>query len=284
MAARPKTLYAAAAPVAIGGALARDGGRLSPGPLLAALAGALLIQIGTNFANDLSDYLRGADRRDRVGFVRVTQSGLVTPGAMRWAIGLTFGLAALVGLYLIQVGGWPILVIGLAAIGAGLAYTGGPWPFGYHGLGEPFVFLFFGPVAVGGTYYVQALDLRPDALLAGVGIGALITAILVVNNLRDRETDARAGKRTLAVRLGLRRTRIEYTVLLLAAAIVPPLGIRLAGWPAGSALALAAAPFAVRPLLDVWSFRDPRSLNGTLAGTSRLSGIYALLFVAGFLL
>lgn len=281
LASRPKTLFAAAAPVIMGGGLALGDDRFRALPFAAAMLGALLIQIGTNLANDYSDFMRGVDTPERKGFTRVAQSGLIPPARLRVGIVVTFGVAALIGLYLIRVGGWPILVIGLASIAAGVAYTGGPWPFGYRGLGDLFVFVFFGLVAVGGTYYVQALALPAAVLWAGAAIGALTTAILVVNNLRDRKTDARAGKRTLAVLLGERVTRLEYTLLLAAAAAVPPLGVLALGWPATACVSLAAFALAPRPLRTVWSYGDPAELNATLAETSRLAGAYGLLFAAG---
>lgn len=251
-------------------------------PFLAALLGALLIQIGTNLANDYSDYVRGADTEDRKGFVRVAQAGLIAPHHLRIGIVVTFGLAALVGLYLVTVGGWPILVIGLTSIAAGVLYTGGPWPFGYHGLGDPFVFVFFGLVAVGGTFYVQALHLPLDVLLAGAAMGSLSTAILVVNNLRDRGTDRQAGKHTLAVLLGERATQIEYTLLVVLAMAIPPFGMAAHGWPSTTLLALGSLTLAWRPLRTVWRYRDPVELNTALAGTSRLTGLYGLLLAAGF--
>jgi len=251
-------------------------------PFLAALLGALLIQIGTNLANDYSDFARGVDTADRKGFVRVAQAGLIAPRRLRSGIVVTFGLAVLVGFYLVYLGGWPILVIGLASIAAGVLYTGGPWPFGYHGLGDPFVFLFFGLVAVGGTFFVQALDLPLDVLLAGAAMGSLATAILVVNNLRDRSTDRQADKHTLAVLLGERATQVEYTMLLGLATVIPPLGIALYGWPPTTLLALAAAALAWRPLRSVWRYEDPVELNQALAATSRLTGTYGLLLAVGF--
>ncbi|MEE8146308.1 MAG: 1,4-dihydroxy-2-naphthoate polyprenyltransferase, partial [Longimicrobiales bacterium] len=195
-AARPKTLSAAAAPVFVGAGLAQAHGTLSPFPVVAAFAGAILIQIGTNLANDYYDFVRGGDTADRVGPVRVTQAGLI-PARHVWR-GMVVALlaAALVGLYLVAVGGWPIVWIGLASLFCAVAYTGGPFPLAYHGLGDPFVFVFFGLVAVGGTYWVQALTVPADVFLAGAGMGALSTAILVANNLRDLETDTLAGKRT----------------------------------------------------------------------------------------
>jgi 1,4-dihydroxy-2-naphthoate octaprenyltransferase len=283
MAARPKTLYAAAAPVLMGGGLAYDGGVFAPGPFLAALVCALLIQIGTNLANDYSDYVRGADTPDRKGFTRVAQAGLVSPTELRRAIALVFGASVALGAYLVSVGGLPILLIGLASIAAGLAYTGGPWPFGYYGLGDLFVFVFFGFVAVLGTYYVQALELRADLWLAGGAAGALVTAILVVNNLRDLDTDARTGKRTLAVHLGNLGTQIEYSILLAVGFAAPLIGIALGAWPTTALLSLVALPFAVTPLRGVWCHRDPTELNAALAGTSRLAGTYGLLFAIGLI-
>src|SRR5690606_23925593 len=187
----------------------------------AALICALLIQIGTNFANDVFDYQKGTDTQERTGPLRVTQAGLLTPRQVFRGMCLVFGLAFLIGLYLIAVGGWPILVIGLLSILSGIAYTGGPYPLGYHGLGDLFVFIFFGPVAVCGTYYVQALEWSWLALISSVPVGLLSVAILIVNNYRDRHTDVKAGKRTLAVRLGGKLTRWQYGLTLALAYIVP---------------------------------------------------------------
>lgn len=268
----------------VGGALAQADGRFAPLPFLAALVGALLIQVATNWANDYSDFVRGADTADRVGFRRATQAGWIAPGRVRAAATAAFGLALAVGAYLVAVAGWPVLVIGMAAVAAGVAYTGGPWPYGYRGLGDPFAFLFFGPVAVGGTYYVQALSLGPDALLAGAGVGALVTAILVVNNLRDRETDARAGKRTLAVWLGARGSRLEYALLVLAAAAVPVVGVVAAAWPPGALLSLIGVAIALPAWRTVRGFRDPRALNAALERTAQASGAYGLLLALGVML
>ncbi|MFQ5679210.1 MAG: 1,4-dihydroxy-2-naphthoate polyprenyltransferase [Gemmatimonadota bacterium] len=279
--ARPKTLFAAIGPVATGGGLALADGRFVLLPFLAALAGALSIQIGTNLANDYSDYRRGADSGERLGSIRVTQAGLLPPRSVRRGAAVCFGAAVLLGIYLIRVGGWPILGLGLASIVAGITYTGGPWPFGYHGLGDLFAFLFFGPFAVGGTYYVQALTLSPDPLLAGSGSGALVTAILVVNNLRDIETDRRSGKRTLAVRLGARRTRLEYAALLLIGALVPLVGWQASGWSGGGLLAWGAFLLAPAALRTVFRPGDPRSLNPVLGRTALLSALYGVLFAVG---
>lgn len=279
--ARPRTLYASLAPVACGGGLAIGHGVFAPLPFAAALLCALLIQIGTNLANDYSDFVRGADAEDRLGAIRVTQAGLLGPESVRRGAAVSFGTALLLGTYLVAVGGWPILVVGLASILAGLAYTGGPWPFGYHGLGDPFCFLFFGPVAVGGTYWVQARQLPVDALAAGAGVGALVTAILVVNNLRDIPSDARAGKRTLAVKLGPAATRAEYALLLLAAGLIPLFGAFRLGWgPAGLA-ALAAFVSAPGALRTVYGFRDPGELNPVLGRTAVMAAAYGVLLGAG---
>lgn len=215
-AARPATLPAAVVPVLVGTAAAYHDGRQRWLPFAAAFMASLLIQIGTNLANDVFDFERGADASGRLGPPRVTQTGLASPGQVRLATVLAFGAAAAIGLYLVAVGGWPVLVIGVLAIASGIAYTGGPWPLGYHGLGDLFVFVFFGLVAVAGTYYVQARELAPSPLVASIPVACTVTAILVVNNLRDIETDGRTGKRTLAVRLGARWTRIQYAALVLA--------------------------------------------------------------------
>src|SRR5256886_5690397 len=214
MAARPATLPAAVAPVLVGTAVAVHVRHFRPLPFLAALVAAALIQIGTNFANDLFDYHKGADTTARLGPVRVTQSGLISARAVGYATTLTFGAAVLVGLYLVTVGGLPILLIGLASIAAAILYTGGPWPLGYHGLGDVFVFIFFGLVATCGTVYAQALFVPAEAWLAGAAVGSAATAILVVNNLRDRQTDAKVGKNTLAVKLGAKASRVEYVALV----------------------------------------------------------------------
>ncbi len=221
LAARPKTLPAAAAPVIVGVGTALAEGVFRAGPATAALLGALLIQIGTNFANDYFDFQKGADNEARLGPTRVTQAGLLAAREVAAGMWIAFGLASLAGLYLIIQAGWPVLLIGLASILAGIAYTGGPFPFGYHGLGDFFVFVFFGPVAVVGTYFVQSGAASPAAVWSSLPIGSLATAILVVNNLRDIETDAIAGKHTLAVRLGRSGTRLEYLLLGVISYLVP---------------------------------------------------------------
>jgi len=281
--ARLHTLPAAAAPVLVGGGLARWAGHFAAGPFGAALLGALLIQIGTNFANDYHDYHRGADTDERQGFVRVTQAGLVPPDRVkRWMIE-TFALAFLPGLYLAWVGGWPLVVVGLASIAAGVAYTGGPWPLAYHGLGEPFVFVFFGLIAVSVTEYVQTLRFDPSSLVAGCGVGALTTAILVVNNLRDIPTDRGADKKTLAVRWGEAGSRLEFELLLLVAVAAPVAGVALFGWPVASLLASLAVASAVPPLRTVLAFDDRSELNRALSQTGRALLVYGVVLSAGLI-
>lgn len=284
LAARPKTLTAALAPVLVGTGLAAHHGRFALGPALAALAGAVLIQIGTNLANDYYDFVRGGDTAERVGPVRVTQAGLIVPGTVRNAMIFVLAAAMLPGAYLVAVAGWPIVWIGLASIACAILYTGGPFPLAYHGLGDLFVFVFFGLIAVGGTYYVQALSWPPGALLAGAGLGALSTALLVVNNLRDIETDARAGKRTLAVRLGRTGTRAEYVLLLVVGALVPLVGFVALDWPSTVFMALAVAPLCLRPLEAVLSATDPRELIPALGGTARVVALYGALLALGLAL
>lgn len=221
IAARPATLPAAAIPVIVGAAAAAgEGATFRPAIFATTLACALLIQIGTNFANDYSDFHRGADV-GRVGPLRVTQSGLMRPEIVRRGVVVAFGLAVGLGALLVLVGGWPIIAIGVASLLSGLAYTGGPRPFGYHGLGDIFVFVFFGLVAVSGTAYLQMGEWSGFALVLAVPVGLLVTNILVVNNLRDIETDRAAAKRTLAVRIGDRATRAQYMIFAAAAYLIP---------------------------------------------------------------
>ena len=280
LAARPKTLTAAVVPVAVATGLALGQGMAVLWPALAALAGAVLIQVGTNLTNDYYDFRKGADTHERVGPTRVTQSGLIAPSTVLAAGGACFAAAVLVGAALVARGGWPFVAIGLASVLAGWAYTGGPYPLGYHGLGDLFVLIFFGLVAVPGTFYAQALQLVPAVWPAAVGVGATGTMILVVNNLRDAETDARAGKRTLVVRLGRGFGRGEYVVLLLVALAMPALlvGMGWARWPV--LLALLAAPLAWPPLSTVLR-RTGAPLNRALGTTARFQAVYGLLLAAG---
>src|SRR5512132_3909 len=277
MAARPRTLPAAIAPVLVGTAAAieQHGDLRRVGAFIAALIGSIFIQIGTNLANDYSDAKRGADTVDRLGPVRVTASGLVAPRSVLIATWVAFGIAVVAGISLATVAGWLIIVVGAASIAAGVLYTGGPRPYGYAGLGELFVFLFFGLVAVNGSYYVQLerLDWLPFGL--SVAVGCLATAILVVNNVRDVETDRRAGKMTLAVRLGRRRTRSLYALLIVAAFAAVPITLLAADGPAWGLLVLLAAPLVRRPLSAVMTRTDGPSLNGALAGTGALLAAFS---------
>lgn len=281
LASRPPTLPAAVVPVLVGAAaVARLGFR--PLPFLAAILCALLIQIGTNLANDYFDFHKGADTHERLGPTRVTQSGLIPPATVRNAMILVFGLAALIGLYLVVVGGWPILVIGLLSLAAGVLYTGGPYPIAYHGLGDLFVFIFFGLVAVCGTAYLMVGAVPPVAWFAAIPVAMIVTAILVVNNLRDIATDRAAGKNTLAVRIGPRATRAEYILLVGGAFLALPLGwlLGLAGpWAMLPWLALPLAGQQVRTVLG----ESGRGLNRALAGTGRLHLVFGVLLTAGLL-
>jgi 1,4-dihydroxy-2-naphthoate polyprenyltransferase len=285
MAARPRTLPAAISPVLVGTAAAVDvADRFRAGAFVAALVGSVFIQIGTNLANDYSDARRGADAADRLGPVRVTSSGLVAPPRVLVATWIAFGVAVGAGIYLATVAGVVILIVGAASIAAGVLYTGGPRPYGYEGLGEVFVFLFFGLVAVNGSYYVQLehLDWLPFGF--SLSVGCLVTAILVVNNVRDLETDRRAGKRTLAVRIGRERTRGVYAALMGAAFVALPVTLLAAKGPAWALLALAAAPLARRPLTVVMTRTDGPSLNRALAGTGALLAAFSVLLSAGLLI
>ena len=299
MAARPQTLPAGSAPVIVGAGIALHQGVFSPLPWLAALVGALLIQIGTNFANDYYDAVKGADTEDREGFTRVTAGGLIPARQVKYAMAATYGLAVLVGVYLVAVGGVPILVVGLTSIAAGVLYTGGPYPYGYRGLGDVFVFVYFGVVAVTGTYYVQAVaasdvalfptwipatvDLLPAAV-ASLPAAGLSTAILVVNNVRDRETDAEAGKRTLAVLLGYRFSRVEFLALVGMAYVVP---VVFALDPAFGLPALApllSLPLAAAVSKTVLTRTDGEALNPTLERVGQTLFVHSILFAAGLAL
>jgi 1,4-dihydroxy-2-naphthoate octaprenyltransferase len=285
MAARPRTLPAAVAPVLVGTALAATEGTFKVLTFIAAMLGALFIQVGTNLSNDYSDARRGADTDDRLGPVRVTAGGLVPPRQVLRATYVAFGAAVLAGAYLIATAGWELLLVGAASILAGVLYTGGPRPYGYEGLGEVFVFLFFGVVAVAGSYFAQVSRLEWEALVLAVPVGLLASAILVVNNVRDLETDRRAGKRTLAVRLGRARSRWLYAAMVAAAFVTAPLtwllgGDGLSPW---LLLPLLALPLAVPVVRIVRSRTDGPSLNGALARTGMLQLVFCTLLAAGLL-
>ncbi|WP_080503544.1 1,4-dihydroxy-2-naphthoate polyprenyltransferase [Halococcus thailandensis] len=296
MAARPQTLPAAAAPVFVGTGLAVAMDVFAPLPALAALVGALLIQIGTNFANDYYDAKSGVDSEDRDGFTRVTQSGLIGASEVRRAMIATFALAIVLGSYLVFVGGLPIVIVGLSSVAAGILYTGGPYPYGWYGLGDLFVFVFFGLVAVSGTYYVQAaafarsfpLWLPPDtlplaAVVASLPAAGLSTNILIVNNLRDRETDMAAGKRSLAVLLGYRWSRAEFLLMTGMAYVIP-----VVFWLTGSgALVLApllTLPYAASIATTVLARTDGDALNPALERVGKLLAAHSVLFALGLAL
>lgn len=281
LAIRPKTLPAAAAATIVGSAVAFYEGTFDLLPALACLLTALLLQVGANLANDLFDYYRGADTAERLGPLRVTQAGLLTPTQVRNGMFVVFGFSLLLGVYLVWIAGWPVIVLGVTSIIAALTYTGGPFPFGYYGLGDLMVFIFFGPVAVVGTYFIQAREaFRPDlSLPASVPMGLLIVAILVVNNLRDIHTDRKTGKRTLAVRLGETGTRVEYSVCV-ALAYLSILWIWFVGGGSGSLLAWLSLPLAWKQIRVVWT-QSGRSLNLTLAGTGQLTLAFGVLLSVG---
>ena len=297
-AARPQTLPAAAAPVIFGAGLAINDGVFALVPAVAAFVGAALIQIGTNFANDYYDAIQGADTDDREGFTRVTQSGLIEPGRVKAAMYLTFAAAVVVGGYLVYVGGVPILVIGLLSVLSGIAYTGGPYPLGYHGLGDLFVFVFFGVIAVTGTYYVQAAavlaaplptmlppgTITLEAVIASLPIAAISTNILVVNNIRDKAEDETTGKRTLAVRFGYGFSRAEYIGLLGVAYLVPVWLWLATPFSLSVLLPLVTLPIAARVAETVRTETSGAALNPALEATGKLLAGYALLFGAGLAL
>jgi 1,4-dihydroxy-2-naphthoate octaprenyltransferase len=281
MAARPRTLPAAIAPVLVGTSLAIADGVYHPLAFVAALLGAIFIQVGTNLSNDYSDARRGADTEDRLGPVRVTAGGLVPPRQVLVATYVSFGLAVLFGVYLVAVAGPELLAVGAASILAGVLYTGGPRPYGYDGLGELFVFLFFGIVAVSGSYFVQVKTLHWQAFALAVPVGLLATAILAVNNIRDLETDRRAGKRTLAVRLGRAHARMLFVVIVAGAFVTAQIP-----WIVGSlspwlVLTLLAIPLAIPVVRAVRTRTDGPSLNAALAGSGKLQLAFCILLAAG---
>ncbi len=283
LASRPKTLPAAMIPVIIGSALAYHQNVFALGPALAALTCALLIQIGTNFSNDVLDFRAGTDTEERLGPARAVASRWISEREMLYGTALTFFLTVPPGLYLIFRAGIPVLVIGLLSIAAGIAYSAGPYPLASHGLGDLFVFIFFGIVATGGTYYVQATTVNSFALIGAIPAGALTTNILVINNYRDIETDRQTNKRTLATRLGRAGTRIEFLVLLLLSYSVPflyRLQFNLSIW---ILLPLLSLPLGMHIILQLYRGVEGQQLNDTLAQTARLALIYGILFSAGLM-
>ncbi len=283
LAARPKTLWAGITPVVIGGALALDIGRFHLLSFFAALSGSILIQIGANFANDLFDFLKAADDENRLGPTRVTQTGLVTLQEMKTATIVVFVLSAFVGFYLVYRGGVPILIIGLTSILFAVLYTAGPYPLGYIGLGELFVLIYYGPVAVAGTFYVMALKLNWISVLAGIPPGMISAAILTVNNLRDADNDQRSGKKTLAVRFGKTFAKWEYLILMLGAILFPTALFFLNhSHPRVFLTGLALFP-AIPEIKKVFTIRGAE-LNQVLAQTGKILALFGVLFSIGWLL
>lgn len=280
LAIRPKTLPAAAASVVAGTGLAIHHGVFSAGPALAALVVAVLLQIASNLANDVYDYERGADTAERLGPTRVTQSGLLSRTQVKVGMKAVLITALVIGFYLTWVRGWMVLVIGIAAMTAAFAYTGGPWPLGYHGLGEVFVFAFFGLTAVVGTYWVQSGQTHAAAWVIAVPIGLLITGILVVNNLRDIQQDRAAGKRTIAVRLGTRAAKAEYLLCVIGAYLAVAVGVLAGVLPAPALVALLSTPLAIMPVRVVLT-QPGRPLNQALARTGQLALSFGILLALG---
>ena len=283
LAVRLKTLPAAISPVILGSALAFHDKIFSYVICIITLLAAVLIQIGTNFANDVFDFYKGADRDDRLGPIRVTQAGLIKPQSMIRAMWYTFSMAIFVGVYLAFVGGWPIVVIGLASILAGIAYTGGPYPLGYHGWGDIFVFIFFGIIAVPGAYYLQAQIVTDISIYMGVITGMLSTAILVVNNLRDVDTDKLSGKKTLAVRFGKKFSKIQYSILVLFPFYLP----LCLWWKMDMGLSLLITlfliPISIHLIIQIFS-KTGSELNFTLARTARFLFLFIALLSIGLII
>ena len=283
LAARLKTLPAAISPVLLGSALSYHNGRFEIITLYMTLIAAILIQVGTNLANDVYDYQKGSDRNDRLGPIRVTQAGLIHPRIVKIAMCIVFGLAVCVGFYLAMIGGWPIVIIGIASIIAGICYTGGPYPLGYNGLGDIFVFLFFGIIAVSGTYYLHIGKVDTICLWMGVTMGSLSNAILVVNNLRDIDTDKLSGKKTLAVRLGKKLTKIQYSIL-----VIIPYFIPIYMWwnyenEMSLLLTLFSFPISIYLINDIHVLTG-KNLNQLLNRTSRFLFLFTLLLSIGLIL
>lgn len=283
LASRPKTLFAALVPVIVGTSLAVYDHKFIPSAAVVALLCSLLIQIGTNFVNDLYDYLAGSDKSERLGPQRVLASGLITVQEMKFAIYFTFILTFILGLYLVYLGGWLILLIGIISIFAGIAYTAGPFPLAYNGLGDIFVFLFFGFVGTVGTYYVQAGELTMLAFWSSVPVGAMITNILVVNNYRDIEEDKRAGKNTLAVKMGHRFTRAQYIVFMILSYVTPVIVYFTFKQSLWIFLPFLSVPLSIKLVGMIYTL-EGKELNKTLELTSKLSAIYGILFAVGILI
>ena len=282
LASRLKTLTASISPVLVGVSLAIHDGEFQPFIAFMTLLAAVLIQIGANFANDVYDFLNGSDREDRLGPTRATQSGLIPPEDMKKGMWLVFALAICVGFYLASIGGWPIVWIGLASIASAIAYTGGPYPLGYHGWGDVFVFVFFGIIAVPGTYYLQSGFVSYDSILFGIPLGALSTAILIVNNLRDADTDIKSGKRTLAVRFGKTFVKIEYIIMMMVAFAIPIYILQF--WDELSLyIILFLLPISIRLIQSLYN-ETGISLNPVLVNTAQFLFHFSILLSIGLIL
>tara|TARA_B110000263_G_scaffold19052_1_gene15167 strand:+ start:1187 stop:2050 length:864 start_codon:yes stop_codon:yes gene_type:complete len=282
LASRLKTLPAAISPVLVGVSLAIHDGEFKPFIAFMTLLAAVLIQIGANFANDVYDFLKGSDREDRLGTTRATQSGLIPPENMKKGMCLVFAMAICVGFYLASIGGWPIVWIGLASIASAIAYTGGPYPLGYHGWGDVFVFIFFGIIAVPGTYYLQSGIVSYDSILLGIPLGALSTAILIVNNLRDADTDIKSDKRTLAVRLGKPFVKIEYIVMMVIAFATPIYILQF--WDEFSLyIILFLLPISIQHIQSLYT-KTGEALNEVLVDTAKFLFHFSLLLSIGLIL
>ncbi|WP_020401963.1 1,4-dihydroxy-2-naphthoate polyprenyltransferase [Gracilimonas tropica] len=283
-AARPQTLAAAVVPVIVGAALAYEANLLNWTATSVALICAMLIQIGTNFANDYFDFIKGSDTDERIGFRRATAAGLIAPSTMKNATIITMGLAFVTGLYLVWVGGWIVLVIGLLSLLFGVLYTGGPFPLGYNGLGDVFVFLFFGIIAVMTTYYVNVLEWSETSFWAALAVGGLCVNILVVNNLRDVDQDQKSGKKTLGVLLGETALKIEYLLMILLAFAIPPhfyVQFDFSFWILLPFLSLPIAFFLVH---KIWTEANKQKLNPMLERTAQFMVLFGVLFSIGILL
>lgn len=283
LAIRPRTLPAAAAGVLMGAAMAWRDGYLRLDTVVVCLLTALLLQIGSNLANDVFDFERGTDTAERLGPTRVTQAGILTPKQVKTGMVVVFGLSAILGLYLAWLGGWVIIIMGVAAIVSAIAYTGGPFPIGYHGLGDIFVFIFFGLASVAGTYYIQAGTVTPAVWWMTIPPGLIITAILVVNNLRDIDNDRKGHKYTMAVKLGERGTKIQYIICMAVAylVLIPTALVGLIPW--WTLLAWLSLPIAYQATSVVLTQKG-RPLNMALAKTGQTALVFSLLFWAGLML
>lgn len=283
-AARPKTLAAAFVPVFVGTAIAFADNGFNWLASILALICAFLIQIGTNFANDYFDHKNGADTDERIGFVRATAAGFVPPKTMLNATIGVMTAAFLVGLYLVFITHWIVLIIGLLSLLFGILYTGGPYPLGYNGLGDVFVFIFFGIVAVMTTYYVNTLTWSIDTFWASLAVGALCTNILVVNNLRDVKQDAIVGKRTLGVLFGEKTLKLEYTLMLLLAFAIPPHFYFQLNYTAWIMLPFILIPLGIKSVRTIWTETDKRNLNAELENTARFMALFGILFTIGIII